>query len=484
MKLSFLLGLVGSLAITACGSDKGEESGEKPVNPPVVTEKYVTFTPSINAPARATDTSFDQGDAIGIFAVQSTGNDKKGIIAEKGNYADNVKYLYSGTKFAPAKDGIVKPSDDVKVYYHAVYPYTTNAKNKFTFKVDGNQSTSSGYTNSDFLTAQTSATNDASVPLKFDHRLSKMIINMEGTGWPSGDLKVTLKDVYTSIAVDLNTLTFTPTGSKGTVVCSSNGTKSFKAILPPQTITKGTEIATITIGSENYTVVMSGDAEIGSGVQSDFTFTMNENKEIVQFTGDINPWDTPERINQVVPSYIQAKMKDYITIYSGNTPPNVEGGYLISKNVAVYCEDIASAPGTIVADTYIRFSNQNASNNTLDYDEKSQELVSTGKGAFISGTGNNFTAFFNTVGMTHGISTKTALVISGTKTSTGIKDLHYAFIMIEKGSDPNGKLMKEGVFRVFKDQDGMAENSNWSRSVDNRSCEKETGFNMMSSKWQ
>lgn len=36
--------LVSSLAITACGSDKGEEPGEKPVEPPVVTQKYVTFT--------------------------------------------------------------------------------------------------------------------------------------------------------------------------------------------------------------------------------------------------------------------------------------------------------------------------------------------------------------------------------------------------------------------------------------------------------
>lgn len=36
--------LVSSLAITACGSDKREEPGEKPVEPPVVTQKYVTFT--------------------------------------------------------------------------------------------------------------------------------------------------------------------------------------------------------------------------------------------------------------------------------------------------------------------------------------------------------------------------------------------------------------------------------------------------------
>lgn len=38
--------------------------------------------------------------------------------------------------------------------------------------------------------------------------------------------------------------------------------------------------------------------------------------------------------------------------------------------------------------------------------------------------------------------------------------------MVEKGDDPNNELMKEGVFRVFKDQDGLSINTSWpSRSI-------------------
>lgn len=38
--------------------------------------------------------------------------------------------------------------------------------------------------------------------------------------------------------------------------------------------------------------------------------------------------------------------------------------------------------------------------------------------------------------------------------------------MVEKGYDPNEVLMKEGVFRVFKDQDGLSINTSWpSRSI-------------------
>ena len=87
-----------------------------------------------------------------------------------------------------------------------------------------------------------------------------------------------------------------------------------------------------------------------------------------------------------------------------------------------------------------------------------------GEGAFISGYGNYFTIFFNTIGESHNISTKTALVISGEKTSNGIKNLKYAFIMVEKGADPQGLLMKEGVFRVFEDGDYISSPITWSHS--------------------
>ena len=36
--------------------------------------------------------------------------------------------------------------------------------------------------------------------------------------------------------------------------------------------------------------------------------------------------------------------------------------------------------------------------------------------------------------------------------------------MVEKGYDPDNELMKEGVFRVFKDKDGLSVNTSWTRS--------------------
>ncbi len=456
--------LLLSLAVISCNDDNKIE----PVDPnkPEETDSFVNFTPIVTAPSKATETAFEAGDAIGVFAVLSSGNDNKGIIAANGNYADNVKYIYSGEKFIAAGDGIIKPENDGKAYYHAVYPYSSSAKHSFQFSVNANQEDYSRYTGSDLMTASTAATSEQLVALKFSHRLSLLEINLAGDNWPTGAMTLTLKNVATKANVNLNTLSFTSAGNSQDVVCYPDGTKSFKAILPPQAFEEGKLFAILTIGKEEYEVYQNNYMETYSGKKVTSTITMNSKQEIVEFVGDINPWDTPDRIDDVVPEDIQDEMDDYIPIYKGSTPPNVEGAYIVEPFTTVYCEDGNYEPGHVIADFYIRFSNQNSVTNTLDYEGMHDESTyDEGKGAFISGSGNNFTAFFNTEGESSGIYTKTALVISGTKTSSGIKDLYYAFVMVEKGSDPNHKLMDEGVFRVFKDGDGLASNYSWTKSL-------------------
>ena len=183
------------------------------------------------------------------------------------------------------------------------------------------------------------------------------------------------------------------------------------------------------------------------------------------------PKDEDNRIDNVVPPDIQEQLDDYIPIYRGVDPPNITGTYLVDPLTTVYCEDYPNgggfAPGKVVNSLVIRFTNQNTKTNAIDYDSynaKDPNNYAEGNGAFVSGSGNNFTAYFNTEGHSNGIYNKTALVISGTMTSNGIKDLHYAFIMVKKGSDPGNSLMDEGVYRVFKDGDGLSVPTTWNRS--------------------
>ena len=177
-----------------------------------------------------------------------------------------------------------------------------------------------------------------------------------------------------------------------------------------------------------------------------------------------------KRISNVVPDDVRDKMEDYMPIYDGILPPVVEGTYIVEPMTAVFCEDYESgfgyAPGTeMTYPHYLEFSNQNRLRNTIDMRGVEGTSTQSGEGSFISGSGNNFTIFFNTTGQSYGVDVKTALVISGTKTDLGIADLYYAFVMVEKGDDPDHEVMDEGIFRVFNDGDGLSENSTWPASV-------------------
>ena len=174
---------------------------------------------------------------------------------------------------------------------------------------------------------------------------------------------------------------------------------------------------------------------------------------------------TTRRINRFIPDDIIDQMDDYIPIYEGNNPPNVEGQYLLSPSELVYDSTHGFSIGHIFDDLYFQFLNQDMENNTLDYVEEQGNSSQVGTGAFISGEGDRFSVFFNTDGNAvyddYSFWYKTALVISGIKTADGIKDLDYAFVLVDKGDDPKPYYIPSGSFRVFKDGDGLSTNTNY-----------------------
>ena len=160
-------------------------------------------------------------------------------------------------------------------------------------------------------------------------------------------------------------------------------------------------------------------------------------------------------------------MSAYMPIYSGNTPPNIEGVYNMSPCVMVYDSNGSFEPGHKFNSVVTELTNQNMSQNTLTYrDEeiKSDGTVSSSSNkaeAKIVGNGDNFTMFVViTSNSTNGSWTKIASLLSGIKTSSGIKDFYEGFVMLDK-YDPENKKMKIGQFRIINDQDGMSEPTTW-----------------------
>lgn len=444
--------------IVGCSSHDNNENA-------VEQNKEISFTTSISPLTKATSSNFEDGDAISVFGIKESASNTIGKL-NSSNYADNIKYVYSGSHFASSTP-ITYPEDGGKLFFHAIYPYQNSAAATFTFKVNNDQSLSNSYTQSDLMTASTSATSELIPNLIFNHRLSNIILNITFEQAPTNTVSVSFKNITSSTSVDLNSNTFSGTGNTdANITAATNGTNSFKAILPPQSIASGTQFCTIKVGSIEYKVLAPNNIEWKSGIQYQYNVTIKKPGEVT-FTSDINPWNETTTINDVVPPTIQDKMKPYITVHNGKTPPNIEGVYYIDPMSTVFCEDYKDghgyAPGDIVNSIYLRFTKQDNSKLSVEYEAKNANSTdtSTGTGAFISGSNNDFTVYLNTTGISDGITYKTALVISGTKTTSGISGLRYAFVMVEKGADPNSTMMKTGFFRVFDDKDGLAVNSTW-----------------------
>ena len=170
-----------------------------------------------------------------------------------------------------------------------------------------------------------------------------------------------------------------------------------------------------------------------------------------------------ERIPSVIPEDLREQVEDFIPIYDGVTPPNVEGAYYMNPEILVKSTLTYDSPGSGFSPEYMNFTNQDMEKNTIDMTrvQGGGSEWMKGSGAFISGYDNSFTIYFNMLGESSGVPITTAIVVSGIKSDNGIKNLSWAFILKEKGNDPNGWVVPVGTIRSFTDSDGMSESTAW-----------------------
>ncbi len=354
--------LLGGLALGACKKD--------PVAPEM-TAKNVAFTASMNAQSRATDTSFDNGDAISVFATEGTS-------LSSSNYADNVKYSYSTATSMFTATSPITVEEGATLKYFAVYPYSAEAGRSYTFNVQSDQ-TGTGYTRSDLCYAVSSLTDDEMVHLKFNHALTKVVFNLIGEGW-SSNVSIVINDVYTRCSVNLNDQTFKYGGSSdGDVKMVQDGNKAFKAILPSQVLKAGVSSVTVTMDGKSYTYTIDSDITLTAGKQIELSLNPpvpgpNPDKNVISFGGDINDWDDePEPpINKLFEEpYIKwgasqstvknhMSSKGYSLYESESTMIVYEGKY--SEELIMYSFDSGKLVQASLAfdDTNVKFSQLNS----------------------------------------------------------------------------------------------------------------------------
>lgn len=183
--------------------------------------------------------SFESTNAVGIF------------VKEVDSYS-NLEYTYNGNAWTGAAVSV--PADGVYTY-SAYYPYTDGATaTAITTEVQADQETS-GYLANDFLMSSLTATaGQTNVGLQFTHALSLVEVTLSGPN-AAEDATVTLSNMTTDATINLEASTVTPGQTKGNVTMDNLTTAmKYRAIVPEQTVTKGTALMTIASKGRTYKV--------------------------------------------------------------------------------------------------------------------------------------------------------------------------------------------------------------------------------------
>lgn len=161
-------------------------------------------------------------------------------------------------------------------------------------------------------------------------------------------------------------------------------------------------------------------------------------------------------INDFVGQELLDEMIDLgLIVNPGDTPPNIEGKYLLSPSILESSNVPSDFPGMTFNDLLLEFSKQKGLN--INYIGEQTASSSVGKGSFISGEGDLFSVFLNvlTVKENQPKEMEQIFIFSGRIAPEGIHDIQVALFMVENNG--NSGVIANGQGRIFVDGDGFTE---------------------------
>lgn len=181
--------------------------------------------------ARATETTFETGDAIGVYAAVRMSS-APATLKTSGNYADNKRFVWNGSQFVADGDAN-EIAAGYETDYYAYYPYREDMGNPldYDFSIQGDQR--EGITLSDFMyAANRSGTTDKVITLAFSHRLSRLQVTYtpEAGEALSG---VTIQRAKATANINLGTGTANTLGAISDIRMYNDG-GTFTAVIPAQ----------------------------------------------------------------------------------------------------------------------------------------------------------------------------------------------------------------------------------------------------------
>lgn len=318
MKSRFLV-LCPTLAVLLAGCAK------EPVVEPIVDNSGLiplNIDGSINQiQTKVNAAGFVDKDALGLFAVNySEENTVAGTLADNGNQADNVKYVFdeAANKWTPTKKVYYKDvNTNVDLYLYYPHQSSVTEVNAANFEVQKDQSSAatasslSGYEASDFLwgKAVNITPSENKVAVQLSHKMAAVnVVLVEKEGFAEGEFAslekgVILTNTTRKAKINFATGEVSALGNAqqdGIVMCpQSSG--SFRAVVVPQTVEAGEKLFAITIGGVSYGFRNSAaSVTYAAGKQTDVTINIKKKTPAGEYEltlGDIKIADWTEDKN-------------------------------------------------------------------------------------------------------------------------------------------------------------------------------------------
>ncbi len=292
MKTNILHNIVlalAAVAVCSCSGDNEQQSSAEGLQP-------MTFRVTYPYESRATETSFEEGDNIGLFVA----NDSLPL-EPSGNLVNNAMITLSNGTWAAAST--LYWSDGTFNAY-AYYPYISSvgSTEMLPFSVSTDQSkplpqplpqreggkSLGGYEASDLLyaSAQGLKASAAPIDLKFKHTMSRVRVRIvkgeDFKGELPANAKVYIHNTVTSATVDLTAgvVTRDPKGKIATIRARQEDDHTFAAIIVPQRIESRQPLVEVEMNGVSY--MYEGKFTFKPGVQHRINIIVSDNPDQVK----------------------------------------------------------------------------------------------------------------------------------------------------------------------------------------------------------
>lgn len=299
---------------------------------------------SVNVSTRANDTTFESGDAVGIYVVNYDGT-TAGTLKAEGNQADNAEFTYNGGGWN-SDEPIYWKDKNTSADFYAYYPYSASVNiDAQPFAVQADQSNEVNFWASDFLWGKSTkvAPTSNAVNIQTNHILSRIIVEIKpGSGftsasWAAANKSVNICDIKTNATINFATGVATATGNNGEIVPLATSS-NYKAMVVPQTVADDSKLIVVTVDGTEY--VYRTGYTFKANTQHNFSIVVNKNESSVNVA--IGEWNIDSIVNQ---GAAVEEAKESIPEI-----PNNEIWYTTSDGNAIV---LSTTPSKFVSNTYV-----------------------------------------------------------------------------------------------------------------------------------